>query len=124
MVVTEPPFTVPHCPPAQPAPLAQAVPHLPQLLGSVSRLLSQPSLALPLQSLKGWLQLAMPQALLVQTPVALAGAQWTPQPPQLSRLVLVSGSQPSAALWLQSSQGAGREAGGQGEAAQAAAACA
>jgi hypothetical protein len=75
-----------HVPVAQLAPTAfdglQAAPHAPQL-AVVRRLVSQPFGALPSQLPKPALQAPKVQLPVVQlAPVAFAGAQPTPQPPQ------------------------------------------
>lgn len=62
----------------------QTVPQAPQLLASLVRFTSQPSLALPLQLLKLLRQVKL-QVLDAQVGVALARAGHTiPQPPQLA----------------------------------------
>jgi hypothetical protein len=81
-------------PATQNCPAGQTVPHAPQLFASVCVLTSQPLAALMSQSAKPMLQLAIPHTPMAHAPVALAGAQPIPQPPQCVRLVCVSVSQP------------------------------
>src|SRR5206468_2966816 len=96
---------MPHMPPAQ-EPVAcageQGMPQPPQLCASVAKrvlLYSQPSPGRPSQLLKPGLQGPTPHIPPVQTPVAFAGEQTTPQPPQLLGSfgkLLLAYSQPSA----------------------------
>jgi hypothetical protein len=67
---------------------------MPQWLVLVSRLTSQPLEELPSQLAKPAAQAATVHDPPAQVPVALAGAQRTPQPPQLLRSVAVTASQP------------------------------
>src|SRR5581483_4391528 len=69
---------------------------------SVLLFTSQPLAALWSQSRKPALQVPIPHVLLVQTAVALGGAQVAPHAPQLATLVVVLVSQPSEATPLQS----------------------
>jgi len=98
---------MPHVPPEQDAvPLGavQTWPQEPQLLTSVFRFLSQPLATLPSQLSQPALQEAMPQVEPEQDEVALAAKQALPQAPQLVTLVVVSISQPLAALPSQLAQ--------------------
>lgn len=72
-----------------PAGAGQLLAQLPQLLGSLLRVDSQPSLASELQSPRPALQDPTPHFPSVHLPVALVGAQAAPQLPQLSVLVWV-----------------------------------
>jgi len=94
----------PQRPAAQVEPAGQTVPQAPQLLESVCVLISQPSVAEPLQLAKPVAHAAMLQVLAAQEPVALAGAQRRPQPPQLLMSVASVDSQPSVAARLQSAK--------------------
>ena len=62
---------------------AHTWPHCPQLAASLLTLVSQPSLAVPLQLPKPVLQLPTPQVLLAQKLAALGEEQTLPQLPQL-----------------------------------------
>jgi hypothetical protein len=77
-------------PPTQTPVPVHACPHDPQLLGSVSRLASQPSLATPLQLPVFGLHEATPHAPPRQKAVALGRLQTFAQPPQLSGSTSVS----------------------------------
>jgi hypothetical protein len=68
----------------------------------VLRSVSQPLVGLPSQSPKPGLHRRIPQTPAAQLPVALAGAQVRPHPPQCAALVAVLVSQPSPRLALQS----------------------
>jgi hypothetical protein len=73
-----------HCPPSQVLPAPQTLPHWPQLLGSVLRLVSQPSPEAPLQLPKPLAQVS-PHWPLLQTGVALGAlGQTLPHDPQFS----------------------------------------
>ncbi len=94
-----------HAPPTHDDPAlgnAHTPAQLPQRTGSVLRFASQPLAALPSQSAKPARQLAMPQRPATQAPAALAGAQASPQPPQLCPPARRSASQPLAAERSQS----------------------
>jgi hypothetical protein len=81
---------------------AQPIPQPPQWARLVAVSTSQPFAALVSQSRNDPAQLATPHAPAAHDPVALAGAQAIPQPPQWARVALVSTSQPSAGVALQS----------------------
>src|SRR5258707_5916506 len=83
--------------------VAQVVPQVPQLAGSLVRFFSQPSVALLLQSAKPVLH-AMAHAPLTQLDPAFAAAQTLPQIPQLAVSFVRFFSQPSAGLVLQSAK--------------------
>jgi hypothetical protein len=69
-------------PPEQYASLPQLLPHLPQLLGSVLRFVSQPLLSSPSQLPQPLLQEAIWHVLVEQVVVAFIREQATPQAPQ------------------------------------------
>ena len=75
-----------------------ALPQPPQLLTSSAVLASQPLAALPSQSASGLEQAEMPHTPFTQFGVPPAAEHTLPQPPQLSTLLVVSISQPLAAL--------------------------
>ena len=83
----------------------QTVPHVPQLNGSVFRLISQPSTAFALQFPYPGKQ-AIEHVLALQLAVPLVALQASPQPPQLWTLVAVLISQPLAYWPSQSAYGA------------------
>jgi hypothetical protein len=91
-----------HWPALQACPVEQAVPQAPQLLGSVSRLASQPFAAVVSQSAYDPVQLPIAQLPVLQSPVALGGAQAAPQAPQ-SVADVREASQPVASTPSQSS---------------------
>jgi hypothetical protein len=74
------------------------LPQAPQFDALVLVLVSQPFDAFPSQLPKPALQLPTPQTPALHAPVAFAGAQSRPQPPQCDALVLVLVSQPLAVL--------------------------
>jgi hypothetical protein len=82
--------------------VVQAVLQVPQCDTSLRVLTSQPLSALPSQSANPSAQRATVQRPAVHIPVALAGAQARPQPPQCWALVRWSTSQPSVSSALQS----------------------
>jgi hypothetical protein len=73
--------------------IAQAVLHAPQFFKSVAMFVSQPSVAMPLQSAKPALQAPTLHWEATQEGVPLGITQATPQPPQLVGLVVMSVSQ-------------------------------
>jgi hypothetical protein len=95
----------------------------PQLAGCVMSV-SQPFAGLPSQSAKPVLHDAMAQLEALQTAVAWAGVQATPQPPQLFVSLVVLTSQPVEASWSQSAKPVAHAATTQLEALQPAVACA
>jgi len=92
----------PHWPAEHTVPLGQTVPQAPQLVLLVLVLTSQPLAALPSQSAKPVAQAASVQAPALQVVVALGNTQARPHPPQWVALVVVSVSQPFAAVPSQS----------------------
>ncbi len=98
----------PHMPPTQVAlPLAtigHIRPHIPQLLVSVVRLVSQPSPTLLLQSPNPGPHIAMVHAPPTHAALPLTDMHAFAQRPQLAALVRRSTSQPSAGLLLQSAK--------------------
>src|SRR6266567_4308955 len=95
---------------AVPLAALQTLPQAPQLFTLTWRLVSQPSLALPLQLAKPALQEATLQTLFEHAAVPLAALQTLPQAPQLFTLTWRLVSQPSLALPLQLAKPALQEA--------------
>jgi hypothetical protein len=93
---------IPFVQPPMPFAMLHRTPQPPQLFGSFSVLISQPSALFPSQFAKPGLHAAMPQVPFVHAGVALAVTHGVPHAPQLLGLVLVLTSQPSAAEWSQS----------------------
>ena len=87
-----------------PPTVLQLCPQPPQLSTSVAEFDSQPSAAVPLQLLKPVVQVPGWHWPALQTPMALAGAQVLPQPPQFAVLAAMSCSQPLLGMPSQSAQ--------------------
>ncbi len=103
---------MPHVPDAQAAVafgIEQTVAHVPQLLGSLLVLASQPLAVTLSQLAKPALQLAIPHVLNAQLAVEFGNEHTVPQPPQLVTLFVMLISQPSADKPLQSRVPAGHE---------------